>query len=465
MTMGSWMHAVRITSAACALLLGSAAFGQAPDPLEASVASLEAAYAQSVAPSEQADHYRELFAPVLRRVQRSYVTEVDLQAFTAAALKAMQPGPSRAGSPGEVFSRSVNAALATLDGYSRYTDAQRGESASSESGDSFVGVGIEVEPGDGGVRVVAPIPGGPAERAGLKGGDLILKVDDQPLQALPLGEAISRMRGASGTPVSLTVRRTGASDDFTVSVTRDTIRRQPLRWRMEGDVLVLRVSGFTRSTTSSVQEAIARASAETPPRGVVLDLRGNPGGLLREAVTLADTFLSQGTISSLQGRTPGNQRRWQADAAELLPGVPMAVLVDRRSASASELVAAALQENGRAIVMGQRSYGKGTVQSVFTLGDEGGTLKLTTAHYLSPSGHAVQTAGVAPDIELLGPSMPRRGGAADEAALTRPPRAQTEAERCARAPGVMDMALACALAYVRAGTLEAFAAGLAPAPH
>jgi carboxyl-terminal processing protease len=300
---------------------------------------------------------------------------------------------------------------------------------------------LQVEAGGEGVRVVAPMPGSPAARAGLQAGDVIVKLDDQPLLGVPLSDAISRMRGQPGTPVSITVRRPGIEQEFTVALTRDTIRRQVLRSSVEGDVLVLRLAAFTGSAASSVEKAIAEATAAGLPRGIVLDMRGNGGGLLREAVSLADVFLREGDIVSLRGRAPGNQRAWKADAAELLAGVPMVVLVDNRSASATELVAAALQENGRAVVMGQRSFGKGTVQSTFALGEHKGALKLTTSTYHGPSGRSVQKVGVTPDVELT-PAV---------------------ASRCPAILKEPDAALSCALAFARAGTIDAFLAAL-PAP-
>jgi carboxyl-terminal processing protease len=233
---------------------------------------------------------------------------------------------------------------------------------------------------------------------------------------------------------------------------------------------VLRLASFTSSIGALVDKAIVDATATHVPRAVILDMRGNPGGLLNQAVVTADTFLSQGEIVSLRGRTAGNRRSWKADAAERLAGVPMVVLLDGGSASAAELVAAALQDNGRATVMGQRSYGKGSVQTMISLGAEKGALRLTTAMYHSPSGRTVQRTGVGPDIELVAfPAAPvGRGGrreadrahavpGADEPA---PPKARVEQSRCA--PPGRDQAIACALAFLRAGAIEMFLTELAP---
>jgi carboxyl-terminal processing protease len=261
------------------------------------------------------------------------------------------------------------------------------------------------------------------------------------------------------------VRRSGISDDFTVALKRETIRRQAVLWHMEGDVLVVRLAGFSSAVTGALRQAIEQASAAGVPRGFVLDLRGNPGGLLAEAVRTADTFLSKGDIVSLRGRTRGNQRSWQADPDELLADVPMVVLVDRRSASASELVAAALQDNHRATVMGQRSFGKGTVQTTYALDEEKkGMLKLTSAFYLGPSGRSVQKTGVFPDIELLAaPASPNEAAPEREAPVPPGiPMARVEQAQCSAVVKAADAALACAVDFLRAGGVDAFTAGLAP---
>lgn len=454
--MTRWTPIFRACTAAClvaAAALPSLAAAAAPDE---PIASLQAAYAAAVPPGAEADRYRELFDTVLRRVQRSYAKEVDMPALVAKATASLAALPVDTRDPLEVFRTAINEALGTLDNYTRYRDPQAYSNERSDAGGSFGGLGLEVESSEGAVRVVAPSPDSPAERAGLLAGDLIVGVDGRPLLGVPLSEAIARMRGEPGTAVSVSVRRPGRDDEFTVSLKRDTIRRQALRWGMEGEVLVLRLSTFSAPVTAAIADAIGKATATHTPRGVVLDMRGNGGGLLREAVTTADTFLAKGAIVSLRGRTGVVLRSWQADAAELLAGLPMVVLVDRRSASASELVAAALQDNGRARVMGQRSFGKGTVQSTYGLGEGLGAIKLTTSYYIGPSGRSVQGAGVEPDIELLtGTVTP------PEAAALVPAQLRLPQDRCAMHPVGQDPALACALAYLRSGSLEAFAAATA----
>lgn len=446
---------LRAAAAALLLLRATASFAEAAAPEQVALASLQSAYAAAVVPGEQADLYRELIATVLQRVQRNHASEVDLGALAAAARREIEAAPPGSAEPRELFVKAINTALRSLDPYTRYLDPRAWGNERTAWGGSFGGVGLQVEPGDGAVRVVASMPGTPAAKAGLQPGDLIVRIDDQPLQGVPLADAIAKMRGEPGTLVAITVRRSEA--EFTLSLTRDTIRRQAVRWAMEGDVLVLHVSTFTGAVAAAVQQAIAEATAAHAPSAVVLDLRGNPGGLLREAVQIADTFLTQGEIVTVRGRTPGNNRTWRADANELLSGLPMAVLIDRRSASASELVASALQDNGRAIVLGQRSFGKGTVQTTFSLGEEAkGALKITSSYYHRPAGPTVQRTGVAPDIELL--------AAATDAPTTEatPPRARVEQARCAAIHKAPDPALACAVAYLRSGSLEGFLARLAP---
>ena len=465
--------------AAASLLYGggicggiSFAASSPPSTDDEAIAPLQGAYARSVVAGDQALRYQALFATVLQRVKRSHATPVDLAGLAATALKVVEPLPPGAGEPAEVFKKAMQEVLRTLDPHTRYLDARTHANERSESGGSFGGLGLEVESSAGAVRVVAPMPGSPAARAGLTTGDLIVRVDDLPLLGVPLSEAIARMRGEPGTPVIITVRRVGVEQEFPVALTRDTIRRQVLRWSMEGDVLVLRLGAFSGTVSASLAQAIAEATAgaaragesgvagEAGPRAVVLDMRGNPGGLLHEAVKVADAFLGKGDIVSLRGGSSSRQRAWQADAGELLAGVPMVVLIDGRSASASELVADTLQHHGRAVVMGQRSFGKGSVQTTFPLGGDMGALKLTTALYHGPSGETVHRVGVAPDIELLGIAAGNSLVPAGTA-LSRVAQARVDPLRCAAAIKERDPALSCALAYLRAGSVDAFVASVA----
>ncbi|MES2785526.1 MAG: S41 family peptidase [Pseudomonadota bacterium] len=430
---------------------GSSLAATEPATDEEAIAAVQRAYERAVRPGEQADLHRELFASVFQRVKRSYARSVEIPALAAAATQVLQPLAAGEGEPADVFKKAIRESLRTLDPHSRYIDARAVPNERGDSTGSFGGLGMEVQASEGAVKVVAPMPGSPAERAGVVAGDLIVRIDDQPLAGIPLPEAIARMRGQPGSAVVLTIQRPGAASEITVPVTREIIRRQLVRWTMEGDALVLRLASFSGAAGTALDQAVAEATAYHSPRSVVLDLRGNPGGLLREAVKVADAFLTQGEIVSLRSSTTPKGRAWQADAGELLAGLPMVVLVDSRSASASELVADALQQHGRAIVMGQRSTGKGTVQTTFMLGDLKGALKLTTAIYQGPSGETVDSRGVEPDVEILDGKPASVPGA----------KAHIVASRCT-AGGLKekDAAMACALGLLRAGNVSAFVAGM-----
>ena len=456
-------------AAAWLFFAGSASFGASPPVTEELLAPLTSAYMRAVKPGEEAELHRGLFETVLERVHRTYARDVDVPELMAVALKTLEPLEPLSGEPAEVFRKAINTALATLDPHTRYLDPRAQLRQRSAIMGAFGGLGLQVDMVEGLVRVVAPMPGTPAERAGLQSGDLIVRFDDQPVQGMALADAISRMRGEPGTPIALLIRRAGQGDDFSVSLVRETIRTQALRWSMEGDVLVLRLASFTGSVSAAMEKAIADATAIRQPRGVVLDMRGNGGGLFRQAVRTADAFLGEGEIVSVRGRDAAKRRAWQADSDEMLAGVPMVVLIDGRSASAAELVAAALQENGRATVMGQRSFGKGSVQVIVSLGAGKGGLRLTTALYHGPSGRSVQRTGVVPDIELVaapGNTAGARRREADRAQALQgedeplPPKARVEQSRCTAAQENLDPALACALAFVAAGGIDAYLVAL-----
>jgi carboxyl-terminal processing protease len=461
-----------ITAAIAAALLfalGTAAFAASPPVTEEILAPLTDAYMRAVKPGEDADLHRELFQTVLQQVERSYVRQVDVTGFIAAALKTIEPLEPQSGEPADVFGKSINAALASLDPHSYYLDPRAQAAERSIYTDAFGGLGLQLDIAEGLLRVVTAMPGTPAARAGLQSGDLIVRLDDHPVRGMALDDAVTRIRGEPGTPIALTIRRVERGEEFSVSLVRESIGTQVLRSSMEGDVLVIRLSRFAAGASAAMEKIVAEASAARQPRGIVLDLRGNPGGIFRQAVVMADAFLGEGEIVSLRGRAASNRRSWQADPAELLAGVPMVVLIDGRSASASELLAAALQENGRATVMGQRSVGKGSVQVTATLGADKGALRLTTALYYGPSGRTVQRSGVGPDIELVaapGSIPPARRREADRPhALPGtdeppPPKARVEQSRCSAVRASADAALACALAFLDAGGIDAFVTAL-----
>jgi C-terminal peptidase prc len=466
------LRAVAATLAAWLLAACGASFAASPTVTDEMLAPLTSAYVRVVKPGADVELYRDLFGTVLRRVDRNHALEVDVPALIEAALKVIEPLEPQSGEPVDVFKKAINAALNSLDPHSRYLDSRAQVNERSALTGSFGGLGLQVEMADGLLRVVAPIPDTPAARAGLQRGDLIVRFDGEPVTGMELNDAVARMRGQPGTPITLTVRRADLSEELTVLLVRDTIRTQSVRWNMEGDVLVLRLMRFTGAVSGALEKAIDEASATRTPRAVVLDMRGNGGGLLRQGVMTADAFLNEGDIVSLRGRAAGNQRSWRADPRERLPGIPMVVLIDGRTASAAELVAAALQENGRATVMGQRSFGKGSVQSILSLGEDKGALRLTTALYHGPSGRTVQRTGVGPDVELVPEAVAAVTRARREADRAQalpgadeplPPKARLEQSRCPSPRKDFDPALACAIAFLEAGGLEMFLGTLAPA--
>jgi carboxyl-terminal processing protease len=456
---------VLIAFAAAWLLSGGGAHVAAAQAVsEELLAPLASVYMQAIRPGEEAALHLELYRAVLEHVEFKYVRKVDVTEFLAAAIAKIEPLEPHTGDPAEVFERSINAALASLDPHSRYIDPQTRSRERTAAFDSYGGLGLEVNMVEGVLRVIATLPGTPAERAGLKSGDLIVRLDEQPVLGMPIDAAVARLRGEPGTPVVLTIQRTGDAGEFNVSLVRETARSPALSWSTEGEVLVLRLSSFTGAVAAAIETAVADAIATQPPRGIVLDLRGNLGGSFREAVKTADAFLGEGEIGSLEGRS-FNRRTWRADTAQLLGGVPMVVLIDQYSASATELVAAALQDNGRATILGQRSCGKGSVQDTIALGRERGVLRLTTTLYYGPSGRLLQRTGVSPDIELMPAPQttaeagrreadrPRALPGADEPP---PPKARVEESRCAATRANTDPALACALAFLEAGDIGAF---------
>ena len=410
------------------LLAAGAPAHAAPPTADEWLLRVQDAYTRAVIPGEQAAAHRDLLAVIWQRTLRSHANEVNPEPPATAALAALAAVAPGTGDPARVFAQAINQALRALDANSRYLDAAA--VANERSDGAFGGLGLEVESTSDGVRVIAPMPDSPAERAGLQAGDLIVRIDGQPSVAMPLAEAVARMRGEPGTPVALVVQRGEPAQEIPFQLLRQTIQPRPVQAGWQGDVLVLRVAAFSAGVSEAVERAVAQAAAVGEPRAVVLDLRGNGGGLVREAVKLADAFLAEGTIVTLRGRPPLPERQWKADPAQLLPGTPMVVLIDRRSASASEIVAAALQDHARAVVVGQRSYGKGTVQVTYPLGAQNGALKLTTSRYFTPAGRSVHGEGVTPQVELK------------------------DTKRCAVSPGVRDEALSCAIAFLHAGSAE-----------
>ena len=336
-----------------------------------------AAIAQSDGRSET---YRQLdlFGEVFERVRAEYVEEVSDQELIEAAITGM---------------------LTSLDPHTSYLSPQNFEDMQVQTRGSFGGLGIEVTMENGLVKVVSPIDETPAYRAGLEAGDLISHLDGEQVLGLTLNEAVERMRGEVGTDIVLTVLR-GDEDPFDVVITRDVIRIRSVRHRIEGDsVAYVRITSFTEQTEAGLVDAIEEMQAELGDQliGVVLDLRNNPGGLLEQAIAVSDAFLEQGEIVSTRSRHEENAQRYDATPGDVIHGLPMVVLINRGSASASEIVAGALQDHRRAVLLGTESFGKGSVQTIVPLPGRG-AMRLTTSRYYTPAGNSIQALGITPDI-------------------------------------------------------------------
>ena len=318
---------------------------------------------------------------VFDKIKQNYVEDVEDKALLDNAIRGMLTG---------------------LDPHSTYLDAKAFEELRVGTTGEFGGLGIVVGMEDGFVKVISPIDDTPAQRAGVKAGDLIIRLDEKPVKGMSLDDAVKIMRGKPGTKIDLTVVREGEDQPLKFTITRDRIRVKSIKARMlDVGYGYVRVSQFQERTGKDLHNAITELKKENKDnlKGLVLDLRNNPGGLLDAAVLVSDTFLDRGTIVSVKGRTEDNKLSQAATPGDILKGSPIVVLVNEGSASASEIVAGALQDNKRAVIMGQKTFGKGSVQTVIPLGNNS-ALKLTTARYYTPSGRSIQAEGIAPDIKL-----------------------------------------------------------------
>ena len=343
---------------------------------------LEGARAQAAA---AADTYRQLslFGDVFERVRADYVEKPD---------------------DGKLIELAINGMLAGLDPHSSYMDTKSFRDMQVQTRGEFGGLGIEVTMEEGLIKVVAPIDETPAAKAGIMANDIITHLDDEPVQGLTLNQAVEKMRGPVNTKIKLKVMRKGGDKPIEVSITRDIIRVRSVRSRLEGDdVGFIRVTQFNEQTTDGLKKAVADLTAQAGDKlkGFVIDLRNNPGGLLDQAISVSDAFLEKGEIVSTRGRNAEETQRFNARAGDLSKGKPLIVLINGGSASASEIVAGALQDHRRATVIGTRSFGKGSVQTIIPLGSGNGALRLTTARYFTPSGRSIQAKGISPDIEVL----------------------------------------------------------------
>ncbi len=360
------------------VMLGAVVTTQVAGPLLAQEADRKASV------YEQLD----LFGDIFERIRAQYVEEVD---------------------EADLIEAAINGMLTSLDPHSSYLSPDDAADMRVQTRGEFGGLGIEVTQEEGFVKVVSPMDGTPADQAGVEAGDFITHVDGESVLGLGLDQAVDMMRGPVGSEIIITVVREGSPEPFDVSIIRDIITLTAVRSRTVGDTVVLRLSTFSDQTFPSMRDQLAERVEELGGldnvNGFVIDLRNNPGGLLNQAVRVSDAFLDAGEIVSTRGRDPQDGDRFNAQQGDLADGKPVVVLINGGSASASEIVAGALQDHRRAIVVGTKSFGKGSVQTVMPLRGEG-AMRLTTARYYTPSGRSIQALGVSPDIIVAQP--PRR---------------------------------------------------------
>ena len=301
----------------------------------------------------------------------------------------------------QLIESAINGMLTSLDPHSSYLNRKSFQDMQVQTRGEFGGLGIEVTMENGLIKVVSPIDETPAFRAGLQPGDLIIQLNGEAVMGLSLNEAVEKMRGPVGSDIKVTVRRGEAGEPFEVTLTRAVIKVQSVRYRTEGDIGYIRITSFNEQTQQGLEKAIASIQQQLGDKlkGYVLDLRNNPGGLLDQAVSVSDTFLEKGEIVSTRGRKAEEGTRYNAKPGDLAKGLPVVVLVNGGSASASEIVAGALQDHKRALVLGTQSFGKGSVQTIIPLPGHG-AMRLTTARYYTPSGKSIQALGITPDIEV-----------------------------------------------------------------
>ena len=302
----------------------------------------------------------------------------------------------------ELINAAIQGMVSDLDPHSSYMDAKSYADMQIQTKGEFGGVGIEVTMEDGLIKVISPIDDTPAAKAGLKPGDFIAAIDGVAIQGMALNDAIDKMRGPAGSKVTLTVLRSGTKKPFDVSLARAIIKVDSAKWHREGDVGYIRLTGFNEQTASGLERALRELKRQIGPgiKGYVLDLRNNPGGLLDEAIQVSDDFLNSGEIVSTRGRHADDTQRYDAKPGDLSDGKRVIVLINAGTASASEIVAGALQDHQRAKIVGMTSFGKGSVQTIIPLGEGSGALRLTTARYYTPSGHSIQAQGIIPDIAV-----------------------------------------------------------------
>ena len=336
------------------------------------------------AASNQVSAYRQLdlFGDAFERVRTNYVRETE---------------------DSELIEAAINGMVTSLDPHSSYMNTKEFADMQVQTRGEFGGLGIEVTAEDGLVKVVSPIDDTPAARAGIKANDYISDIDGQSIQGIPLNEAVDKMRGPENSKITLTILRKGEKKPFDVVLTRAVIKIDSVKYRREGDVAYIRVTAFNEKTDVELDRAIRdlKKTIGLPLKGYVVDLRNNPGGLLDQAIAVSDDFLDGGEVVSTRGRRAADTQRYNAKSGDMTDGKPVVVLINEGSASASEIVAGALQDHRRATVIGMKSFGKGSVQTIIPLsGNSGGALRLTTAKYYTPSGRTIQATGIDPDIAV-----------------------------------------------------------------
>ncbi|MDC3403265.1 S41 family peptidase [Candidatus Pelagibacter sp.] len=331
--------------------------------------------------SDNSEIYKkiDLFGEVLEKINDEYVDEIDQSQSMDAA---------------------INGLLQSLDPYSAYMTPESFESMQTETSGEFGGLGIEVGMEAGVVKVISPIDNTPASKAGLKAGDYIVKINDTQVQGKSLTEAVELMRGPVGSSIEITVRRRGEKKALIFNITREIIEVQSVKFELlENNIGYIRLTSFNENSSSQVKEKIEKLNNNKKLKGYILDLRNNPGGLLSQAIKISDFFLENGEIVSTKSRQPSENRKWFAKKGDLTDGKTVLVLINYGSASAAEIVAGALKDHKRAIIVGENSYGKGSVQSIIPLKNRG-AIRLTIAKYYLPSGKSISEVGVTPDIEV-----------------------------------------------------------------
>ncbi|MFC1673560.1 S41 family peptidase [Pseudomonadota bacterium] len=425
-------------------------------------------YVNDPANSRQREHFRDVY----RFLRANYVIAVDDAKLIDDALigiEEMDPAPRAGGvAPDVLVEAALDKMLASLDPHSSYLNPDELKESMIITRGEFGGLGIEVIMEDGLIKVVSPIEDTPAYKAGIQAGDLITHLDGEEIKGKTLSQAVKIMRGRPGTAIHITVSRADLAP-FEVRIVRDIIQVRSVKWRLEGDYAYIRLVSFTAKVEPRLEQTFAELADIPGLKGIVLDLRNNPGGLLDQSVFVADAFLESGQVVAVRERDPKRDRIYMARPGDLGQGLPLVVLINEGSASASEIVAGALKDHGRATIMGRRSFGKGSVQTIQPMTVEG-AVRITTALYYMPSGHTIQARGVAPDVILSLPE-PENGeeaphirreadlpgafngdAVADAQALARLP-----LENCpAAGPEGKDLELGCALMYLSKGSATAF---------